>query len=80
MKRIRNLVDQFWNKWRNEYLLEQQMRKNWDRVTEDITVGELVVIHDKQAARGRWPLGRITEVMRGRDNPVQSAKVLTAGN
>ena len=80
MKRIRSFVDQFWNKWRNEYLLEQQMRKKWDRVTEDIKVGELVVIHDKQVARGRWPLGRITEVMRGRDNRVRSAKVLTAGN
>ena len=49
-------------------------------MTEDIKVGKLVVIHDKQAARGRWPLGRITESMRGRDNRVRSAKVLTAGN
>jgi len=36
------------------------------------------VIADDNIHRGKWPLGRVTEVFMGKDGNVRSAKVKTA--
>ena len=77
VRRIRAYLDCFWDKWVREYLLEQQQRHTWDRTRTDFRVGELVVIQESGVARGHWPLGRIKEVVKGRDDRVRSVLVKT---
>lgn len=40
-------------------------------------VGDLVLVADKESARGTWPVGQITKVMPGKDGVVRTAIVQT---
>ena len=44
-------------------------------VDSDITLGDVVVIHDENLPRGLWKLGTVEELMVGADGNVRSAKV-----
>ena len=41
----------------------------------NLSVNDLVLVCDKQLARGKWPLGIVLEVNKGRDGLVRSCKV-----
>ena len=38
-------------------------------------IGDIVIVHDKHLPRGLWKLGRIVDVMRGRDGQIRGATV-----
>jgi len=40
-----------------------------------LSVGEVVIVHDEHLPRGLWKLGRIQEVMKGRDGQIRGATV-----
>ena len=43
------------------------------RLSQQISVGEVVIVKDKQLPRGQWKLGVVDEVMKGRDGVVRVA-------
>ena len=48
------------------------------QTTSLFAVGNVVLIVDENVHRGKWPLGTVTEVYRGRDGFVRSARVITS--
>ena len=48
-------------------------RKKWYGQQSNLFVGDLVTILDATTPRSRWPLGRITRVVPGKDGTVRSA-------
>lgn len=42
----KQILDHFWVRWRQEYLVKQQERKKWRREKEEIKEGHLVLIVD----------------------------------
>ena len=46
---------------------------------EDIKENDVVLVIDPETKRGTWPLGRITEVIPGKDDHVRRVKVLVKG-
>ncbi len=78
-RRAQQLVDQFWRRWRREYLPTLQSRKKWTLESRNLQVVDVVLIIDDNAPRGQWPLGRVTEVLPGKNNVVRVARVKTAG-
>ena len=42
-----------------------------------LEIGDLVLIADENIHRGKWPLGKVVDVFRGKDGYVRSTKVKT---
>ena len=76
-KQIQYLSDVFWKRWVKEYLPALQPRQKWQRKTRNLQVNDVVLVVDDNIPRGQWPLGRVTEVFKGRDGLVRKCKVQT---
>ena len=72
------MLDHFWKRWIREYLPSLHSRQKWTEKKPNPTVNSLVLIVDENAPRGKWPIGRITEVFPGDDGLVRSVRVKTA--
>jgi putative ribosome biogenesis GTPase RsgA len=50
-------------------------RKKWNKTTRNFTVGDVVIVMNTETACGQWPLGRIIEVLPGKDGLIRVVKV-----
>ena len=55
-----------------------QPRGKWYKERKNISVGDIVLLIDKDAPRSAWNMGLITEVYHGNDGLVRSVQVKTA--
>jgi hypothetical protein len=69
------LHSEFWGRWRKEYLLTLQPSQKWFAPQHEPRLGEIILINDNTSNRMFWPLGKIIEITRGRDNQVRSIMV-----
>ena len=53
------------------------VRPKWRRESRDIVEGDLVLVVTDNLPRGRWPLARVTHVVRGDDGRVRPAEIKT---
>lgn len=60
-QRTQYLADQFWVRWRREYLQNLQDRSKWNKKQRNLTVEDVVMVKDKDVARNEWPMGRVLE-------------------
>ena len=74
-RRVQYLADQFWVRWRREYLQSLQSRSKWNCPQRNLTIGDVVLVKEDGAHRGDWPLGRVTEAMESDDGKVRKAQV-----
>ncbi|XP_064482826.1 uncharacterized protein LOC135395636 [Ornithodoros turicata] len=71
------LLDRFWKRWKEEYLLQLRsahMAKTSSR-KPTLRVGDLVIVHNERLPRHLWKTGRITEVFPGRDKNIRACAV-----
>ena len=79
-KRASFLAEQFWRRWRTEYLpLLQERAGRFKRSQENLQQGDVVLVVDDSVPRGVWPLGLIEEVKISADSRVRSVKVRCRG-
>lgn len=72
------LLNDFWIRWKNEYLLLLgSVHKRRNSRCSPLAVGDIVLINDDNLPRLKWKLGRIEEVLKGKDNVCRSCKVKT---
>lgn len=74
-KRVQYLSDVFWKRWRMEYLHSLQERRKWTNIQNNIKVGDIVLLKDKQVNRIQWPMGIITKVFPSSDDIVRKVEV-----
>ncbi|KAK3744934.1 hypothetical protein QZH41_007780 [Actinostola sp. cb2023] len=60
-RRVQHLTNEFWKKWRKEYLQTLQMRKKWTAPTRNVKVDDVVIIKDDNLPRNDWKLARVHE-------------------
>ena len=77
-RRVQHLANLFWTRWRQEYLDSINKRSKWNQPQRNITVNDIVLIVDENAARNEWKLARVVEVMTSNDGLVRSAKLQLA--
>ena len=70
-----NLLNEFWARWRKEYLLIQQTRSKWNTPSRNISVGDIVILRD-DGIRGHWILAKVIETIVDADNLVRRVKLL----
>ena len=75
----------FWNCWRCKYLSELReshshtARQQPNTKPSNVSVGEVMIVHDEHLPCGLWKLGRIETVMKGCDDRIRGVTVKMAG-
>ncbi|XP_042146100.1 uncharacterized protein LOC121835717 [Ixodes scapularis] len=77
--KYRNTVmNQFWRRWRSEYLLELRSAHIAKPSNSScIQTGDLVLLKDNRLPRHMWKLCRVNETFPGRDGKVRSCRIIT---
>ena len=78
-------MKQFWELWRNDYLLNPRERaqmslKGPKKLSHNIPQVSDVVLIKENLPPGRWRIGVIRELIRGKDQMIRSARVLISPN
>ena len=76
-KRVQYLADQFWIRWRREYLQSMQTRTKWEEPKRNLRTGDVVLVKEEGAFRNDWPIGRVSEAIESDDGQVRKAQVET---
>lgn len=75
-KRVQYLADQFWLKWKRDYLQTLQKRQKWNSERDPIALGDVVFLKDKGVVRNRWPMGLISQIFPSEDGRIRKAEVV----
>ncbi|RUS72387.1 hypothetical protein EGW08_019847 [Elysia chlorotica] len=76
-RRVQFLAEQFWSRWRKEYLVNLALRQKWTNKQRNLKVGDIVLISDI-SPRNQWPLARVTATRKGDDGLVRSVQLYVA--
>lgn len=76
-QKIQKLQQEFWARWSQEYVTEQQRRNKWAKSYRSLEEGDLVFIRNEVTPPCQWLMGRIIQVFTGRDGRVRSCEVKT---
>ena len=74
-KRVQHLAQQFWDRWRRDYLPLLQPRRVWQQARDNVRVGDVVLLRDKASHRNSWPLGIIVQCFPGSDHRVRKVDI-----
>ena len=75
----RRLVEEWWQKWINQYSFSLQRRQKWTSVKRNLQIGDLVLLIDSTTPPvGRYPYAVVIQVKECKDGRVRSATVRTS--
>ncbi len=77
---VQYLANEFWTRWRKEYLMGLQERQKWNTARPNLEVGDVVLLVDEDVKRNKWPMGRIREVFPSEDGLVRTVSVKVSGS
>ena len=69
---LQRLLNQYWKRWKQEYLHLLTVRNKWRKEQSPLKVGDIVLASEDNVSHGKWPLGRVTEAHPGRDGLVRT--------
>ncbi|XP_064121688.1 uncharacterized protein LOC135226175 [Macrobrachium nipponense] len=76
-RQVQYLADQFWIRWRREYLPLLQERQRWNSKRHNLAINDVVLVLDKDTPRGSWSLGKVLEVVKFQSWLVRKARIKT---
>lgn len=74
-KRVQYMANQFWQRWRVEYLNNLQARQKWIKPQRNLTEGDIVIVKEDQG-RCKWPLARVVGCYPSEDGLVRKVQLL----
>ncbi len=74
-RRVQYLTEQFWSRWKKEYLHNIAARQCWHAPKRNFQIDDVVMDIDETLPRSEWRLGRIIETVLGPYGLVRKAKV-----
>ena len=78
-RRVQHLANEFWLRWKKEYLLSLQLRQKWNKPRRNMCVGDIVIIKgDESLSRNQWKLARVVETHQSADGHVRTVKLAVA--
>ena len=75
---INAIVNNFWRRWRNEYLATMMRSPKWLNSTKGPSVDDLVLIKRNHDPPRLWKMGKVIEMIPGKDSTTRVVKILTA--
>jgi hypothetical protein len=77
-RRVQALSDQFWYRWRREYLSFLQPRPKWNNKHRILRINDVVLIRDENLERHHWKMGRVVKCLADCNGLVRSVFLKTA--
>ena len=74
---VNKLLNNFWNRFSNEYLTSLRERTDDGNANPNIDVGQVVIVKEKKMPRNTWKLGRVQRVVYSKDGVAKGAELLT---
>lgn len=75
---VQALSQRFWRKWSEQYLQTLQNRNKWTFPTDPPKLGDLVLIKEENMSPLKWKLGRIVQLIPGKDGVVRVVSLKTS--
>lgn len=74
---IQKIQQDFWNRFKNEYLHTLTQRHKWNKNSNSLAIGDMVLIKDENSSPLNWRVGRVTDLFPGTDGIVRVVNVRT---
>ena len=78
MQHLSNILNRFWKRWRNEYLIELRnahRHQSQNDASTAISIGDVVILHEENQPRGKWRVGKILDLIAGAHTCIRGAVV-----
>ena len=75
---MQHIAEEFWHRWRKEFLQSLQTRQKWNDKRRNFEVGDIVILKEQDCRRNQWPLARIIGVDADRNGDVCSVTLCVA--
>ena len=74
-KHVHSLAEEFWKRWKKEYLSSLQPRRKWSNSSPNVKINDVVLLKNQECPQGQWPLGIVNKVFPGKDGLVRKVQV-----
>lgn len=77
-RRVQYMANQFWFRWRREFLHNLRSRSKWTKPRRNMAVGDIVISKENNGPGNQWPLAKVIEVYPSEHGCVRKVKILKA--
>ena len=70
--RVQHIANEFWSRWRKEYLQSLQARKKWQSGKINFSFGDIVLLLQYESVRNQWPMVKVIQVFKDSNGYVPS--------
>ena len=77
---VQHLADEFWSRWKKEYVSNLQRRSKWNNAVRNFKSGDVVLLKQADVKRNQWPLAIVTKPLPSEDGLVRSVELKTTAN
>lgn len=74
-RQVQYLCEQFWSRWRVEYLANISLRQKWHTPRRNVQDGDVVIMKEGEIPRNEWRLARVIKVFKDDDGLVRKATI-----
>lgn len=74
-RRVQHLANEFWTRWKKEFLHTLQERQKWMRPRRNLQLDDVVIISNDYLPRNTWQIARVEDVYRDPDGYVRKVKL-----
>ena len=74
-RRVQHIADEFWQRWRKEFLMTLQPRQKWNEKQKNFVVGDIVLLK-VDASCNQWPMAKVVQVHKDSEGVVRSVQLL----
>lgn len=74
-RRVQHITNEFWSRWRKEFLNNLQSRSKWNIKTRSFEIGDIVLIREEHQPRNHWPMARIINTEPDKHGIVRSVEI-----
>ena len=71
---MQHVVNEFWQRWRKEYLYSLQARSKWQRRFENLELNDVVLLKEEKP-RNEWSIARVTKLFPNDDGIVRTVEI-----
>ena len=74
-RRVQHIANEFWQRWKKEFLLTLQSRQKWNKKRREFVIGDIVLLK-VDASRNQWLMEKVVKVNKDSDGVVRSVQLL----
>eukprot|EP00112_Aurelia_sp_Birch-Aquarium-sp1_P007310 Seg1796.7 transcript_id=Seg1796.7/GoldUCD/mRNA.D3Y31 product="hypothetical protein" protein_id=Seg1796.7/GoldUCD/D3Y31 len=73
-RRVQYLSNEFWSRWRQDFLQNLQTRQKWTHPQRNLKINDIVISKEDSGFRNQWPLARVVDVYPSEDEKIRKCK------